>query len=284
MESRHLYGTSLDLSSCSLPSLGQLLQLATGSGEFAAAVRHDRAYALRLAAAQPAVQRPASAVQPLRTCVVSGGTKVSFSCCGSGWSCRATGLQCSCELSMPACRMAQVLQSKGIAHLCCVCGCVSAVRLCSHSEAAAVSQPVCQLTQQMRQACTQGLGLEYARQLAKAGAQALVLTSRQPQLPQDVLEELAAHGVAVFTVAADAGQAGDAAAVLRWVHEHLPACSQLVHAAGVSGFALLPDMQPDELWTVGKPKVCIAALRLVCQGVNSWLPDAFTMGSCPSRS
>ena len=80
MESRHLYGTSLDLSHSRLPSAQLLLQLAVSSGEYAAAVRYDRAYALRLSAAQPAVQRSAAAMQPLQTCIVSGGTKVSAGC------------------------------------------------------------------------------------------------------------------------------------------------------------------------------------------------------------
>ena len=101
----------------------------------------------------------------------------------------------------------------------------------------------------------QGLGLVYAQQLAKAGIKALVLTSRSAQLPQEDLEALASAGVAVFTVTADAGCPGDLQSVLAWVHEALPACQQMVHAAGVSGFSLLADMIDDGFWTVAKPKV-----------------------------
>ena len=89
MESRHLYGTSLDLSLSQLPSLQQLLQLGTTSREFVAAVRHGRAYGLRLGAAQPAMQRPAAAGQPLQTCVVSGGTKVGLCLLCKQSSCQA---------------------------------------------------------------------------------------------------------------------------------------------------------------------------------------------------
>ena len=95
----------------------------------------------------------------------------------------------------------------------------------------------------------------YAQQLARAGIQALVLTSRSAQLPQDELEALASGGVAVFTASADAGQPEDMQAVLSWVHENLPACARIVHAAGVSGFDLLADMQDDKFWSVAKPKV-----------------------------
>ena len=101
----------------------------------------------------------------------------------------------------------------------------------------------------------QGLGLVYAQQLALTGVQALVLTSRSAQLPQEELEALAAAGVAVFTVTADAGCPGDLQSVLAWVQEALPACQQMVHAAGVSGFSLLADMRDDGFWTVAKPKV-----------------------------
>ena len=101
----------------------------------------------------------------------------------------------------------------------------------------------------------QGLGLVYAQQLAKTGVRALVLASRSGQLPEQELEALAAEGAAVFTLAADAARAEDVASVLDWVHENLPACTHMVHAAGVSGFSLLADMDDSSFWTVAKPKV-----------------------------
>lgn len=85
----------------------------------------------------------------------------------------------------------------------------------------------------------QGLGLEYAQQLAAAGCRCLVLTGRAPQLSKETLIAFAARGVAVFTVAADAGDAAAWAAVLSWAHERLPAVQHFAHAAGVTGFDML---------------------------------------------
>lgn len=85
----------------------------------------------------------------------------------------------------------------------------------------------------------QGLGLEYAKQLAAAGCRCLVLTGRAPQLSKETLIAFAARGVAVFTVAADAGDAAAWATVLSWAHERLPAVQHFAHAAGVTGFDML---------------------------------------------
>ena len=101
----------------------------------------------------------------------------------------------------------------------------------------------------------QGLGLQYAKQLAAAGARTLVLTSRNPQLPLDTLSQLASQGVTVFTVQADAAQPGSMADVIAWVHEHLPHVGHVAHAAGVSAHHMLPDMEDEHLWNIAKPKV-----------------------------
>jgi len=60
-----------------------------------------------------------------------------------------------------------------------------------------------------------------------------------PQLSKETLIAFAARGVAVFTVAADAGDAAAWAAVLSWAHERLPAVQHFAHAAGVTGFDML---------------------------------------------
>jgi hypothetical protein len=66
----------------------------------------------------------------------------------------------------------------------------------------------------------QGLGLEYAKSLAKAGCRCLVLTGRSPALPLETLANFAAAGVTVFTV-------------------RLPAVQHFAHAAGITGFDML---------------------------------------------
>ena len=83
METRHLYATSLDLAPSALPSLQQLLHMATASGEYAAAFRAGRSYALRLVPAQPTLPR-ISKLHKAGTCIVSGGTKVRISIMKTG--------------------------------------------------------------------------------------------------------------------------------------------------------------------------------------------------------
>ena len=101
----------------------------------------------------------------------------------------------------------------------------------------------------------QGLGLEYAKRLVSAGARTLVLATRSPKLAPDTLGLLASGGVAIFTACADAADADSVAAVINWVHERLPRLGHVVHAAGVSAFHMLTDMQDDDLWNVARPKV-----------------------------
>ena len=85
----------------------------------------------------------------------------------------------------------------------------------------------------------QGLGLEYARSLVEAGCRCLVLTGRSPTLTLETLADFAAAGVAVFTVAADAGDPAAWQSLLRWAHERLPAVQHFAHAAGITGFDML---------------------------------------------
>ena len=86
---------------------------------------------------------------------------------------------------------------------------------------------------------SQGLGLQYARQLVVAGCRTLVVASRTATLPREDLEEFAVQGVAVFVVHADSGDATATKAVLTWAQQHLPAITHHAHAAGVTGQTLL---------------------------------------------
>ena len=87
-----------------------------------------------------------------------------------------------------------------------------------------------------------------------------MLTSRSGTLPLEVLQEFAWAGVTVFTVSADSGDAEESAAALRWAHEHLPAVQHYAHAAGVSGFAMLDNMNEADFWDVAKAKVDFVTL------------------------
>ena len=86
---------------------------------------------------------------------------------------------------------------------------------------------------------SQGLGLQYARQLVEAGCRTLIVASRSAVLPCETLAEFATQGVAVFVVHVDSGDVSATAAVLSWARQHLPAITHHAHAAGVTGQILL---------------------------------------------
>ena len=102
----------------------------------------------------------------------------------------------------------------------------------------------------------QGLGLEYARQLAQAGCGHLLLTGRMPIVSRAVLVWFAAHDVTMWTARVDAGQSLTSESVLRWLHERLPPLGQYVHAAGISRADALPVINSTTMWHVMAPKVC----------------------------
>lgn len=118
----------------------------------------------------------------------------------------------------------------------------------------------------------QGLGLEYCKDLVQRGCKLLVVTSRTGVLPAAAAQAFAAAGVQVVALSADAANPADMARVLGWVREELPFIQHYAHAAGVSGFDMLQDLQPAAFWQVANTKVVGAsALGAVGLPVNSQL-------------
>ncbi len=117
--------------------------------------------------------------------------------------------------------------------------------------------------------------MEYARQLAAAGARCLVLTSREARVPAETLAGFAGLGVAVFVVRADAGDASAAAQVFAWARERLPGVAHYAHAAGVSGHAPLAEMTSAQLDTVLAPKA------RPCQVARADIADTKVAGKLP---
>ena len=113
---------------------------------------------------------------------------------------------------------------------------------------------------------TKGLGLQYARDAAAAGQQCLVLSSRQPSLPQGELAALAASGAAVFVVRCSSADSARSAQVAGWVRERLPRAAVYAHAAGAPGHDTLADVTPDVWHCVVRPKV------IRCSDISYWLP------------
>lgn len=106
---------------------------------------------------------------------------------------------------------------------------------------------------------TKGLGLECARQLAGSAVGALVLTSRSGLLTKEQLIEISGSAsssasTAIFVAYRDASRPIHSAQLAAWLHEQLPAVQTYVHAAGVLGFDLLPDLSSQEFASLLAPK------------------------------
>ncbi|WP_157382812.1 type I polyketide synthase [Nonomuraea coxensis] len=114
---------------------------------------------------------------------------------------------------------------------------------------------------------TRGLGMALARHLARAGVRRLALLARTP-LPQDAaaddettartrrdVAELAAAGVEVLLLAADAGVPDELRAALRRAREHFGRLTGVVHAAGLPAGGMLRRRTPAEARRVLAPKV-----------------------------
>jgi NAD(P)-dependent dehydrogenase (short-subunit alcohol dehydrogenase family) len=121
----------------------------------------------------------------------------------------------------------------------------------------------------------QGLGLEYARDLVARGCRLLVLTSRSGELAPGARREFEAAGARVICKAVDAGDAPAMRALLAWMREELPYIQHVAHAAGVSGFAMLQDLKPEEFWEVAAPKV--GAVSVGCLIVRARIDLPFAL-------
>lgn len=100
----------------------------------------------------------------------------------------------------------------------------------------------------------QGLGLEYCRGLVQRGCRLLVITSRSGAIDPDTKAEFAKAGAEVLVLKADGADAASMAATLAYVREELPYIEHYAHAAGVSGFDMLLDLEPDAFWNVTNTK------------------------------
>ncbi len=83
----------------------------------------------------------------------------------------------------------------------------------------------------------------------------MVVFSREPTLPLETLQEFAEQGVTLWVVRCNASSPEAMRQLWAWVHENLPAVQHFGHAAGRSGFSLLPDMPDHELSAICMAKV-----------------------------
>ncbi len=101
------------------------------------------------------------------------------------------------------------------------------------------------------------LGLRTAQWLAKNGAGCILLLGRNDRSDecQKEIEELRALGARVEGAAADIANADSMRAVIARCGNALPALDGVFHAAGLLDDAMIPDMSPERLDKVMKPKI-----------------------------
>jgi len=101
------------------------------------------------------------------------------------------------------------------------------------------------------------LGLKIARWMVEQGARQLVLTSRRgaSSEAQETLSQLEQAGARVLVAQADVSNEEDMVKVLEEVSASMPALRGIVHAAGVSRYEAISDMEPNALESVLRPKV-----------------------------
>lgn len=101
------------------------------------------------------------------------------------------------------------------------------------------------------------LGLRIARWMVEQGARQLVLISRRgaSSEAQETLSQLEQAGAKILVVQADVSNEGDVVRVLEEVSASMLPLRGIVHAAGVSRYEALADMEPNALESVLRPKV-----------------------------
>lgn len=101
------------------------------------------------------------------------------------------------------------------------------------------------------------LGLKIARWMVEQGARQLVLISRRgaSSEAQETLSQLEQAGAKILVTQADVSNEEDMVKVLEEVSASMPALRGIVHAAGVSRYEAIADMEPNALESVLRPKV-----------------------------
>jgi thioester reductase-like protein len=101
------------------------------------------------------------------------------------------------------------------------------------------------------------LGLRIARWMVEQGARQLVLTSRRgaSSEAQETLSQLEQAGAKVLVAQADVSNEEDMVRVLEEVSASMLPLRGIVHAAGVSRYEAIADMEPNALESVLRPKV-----------------------------
>jgi len=116
------------------------------------------------------------------------------------------------------------------------------------------------------------LGLQVARWLLDRGARYLVLSGRRgvsfkAKAVQEAVDQLQQAGAQVLVVSADVSCEADMVRVFDEIKATMPPLRGLVHAAGVSGYQAVKDIEPATLTAMLRPKVA-----------GTWLLHQLTQG------
>jgi len=90
-----------------------------------------------------------------------------------------------------------------------------------------------------------------------------VLTSRTGTVSEHALDEFYSAGVQVLVLKTDASDPDAMSKALNYAREELPYIQHYAHAAGVSGFDMLVDMEPQTFWSIADAKVNILEIKFV---------------------
>jgi malonyl CoA-acyl carrier protein transacylase len=101
------------------------------------------------------------------------------------------------------------------------------------------------------------LGLKIAGWMVKQGARQLVLTGRRKASPevQTLVSQLEQSGAKVLIAQADVSSETEMSQVFEQIKTSLPPLRGVIHAAGVSRYEAIADMEPSALETVLRPKL-----------------------------
>ena len=101
------------------------------------------------------------------------------------------------------------------------------------------------------------LGLRITQWMVAVGVKHLVLTSRREadKVTQITLNQLEQTGAKIVAIKADVSEKADMLRVFKTIQKSMPSLRGIIHAAGISSYETLIDMQPEIFKSVLRPKI-----------------------------
>ena len=99
------------------------------------------------------------------------------------------------------------------------------------------------------------LGLEFVGRLIERGARHLVLTGRSPVKRQQVIEKFGRDDVQIYPMQADVADAASMSDLFESIQNRMPPLRGVIHAAGVTEYRELQEMQAEEVARTLRAKI-----------------------------